>query len=266
VSTSETDTQQPTHTPAPPQTSRAMSEEIRAITDVCLRAARGDLEARLLNIDDRSDFAPLQHAVNHMLDMTDAFVREASASLSFASQGMYFRRVLPEGLLGTFGHAGEIINAATIQMGTEATRLNKAEEERRALIDDITNAKEAAGHLAKSTADIEQMSSVISTVASRTNMLALNATIEAARVGDAGKGFAVVADEVKKLANQSATATKDIQSNVSKIQSSASMTVSSIDRIWGVFDQQDKDRQRQIDAEKGGARPGTARAGVNRAA
>lgn len=182
------------------------------------------------------------HAINHMLDMTDAFVREAGASLSFASEGKYFRRVIPQGLLGTFGQAGQIINNATIQMGVEATQLHEAEQERGELISDITAAKEVSSILAQSTEDIEHMSSVISTIAYRTNLLALNATIEAARVGEAGKGFAVVADEVKKLASQSATVTKEIQTNVESIKDSSTETVASIDRIWKVLDHQAKAR------------------------
>ena len=47
-------------------------------------------------------------------------------------------------------------------------------------------------------------------ITSQVNILALNATIEAARAGDAGRGFAVVASEVKNLANQAATASKEL--------------------------------------------------------
>jgi methyl-accepting chemotaxis protein len=56
---------------------------------------------------------------------------------------------------------------------------------------------------------IGQMVTLISDVATRTNLLALNATIEAARAGEQGRGFAVVASEVKQLAQQTSQATSD---------------------------------------------------------
>lgn len=94
---------------------------------------------------------------------------------------------------------------------------------------------ETLSGLAQVTHRIGEITSMITEIASQTQMLALNATIEAARAGDAGKGFAVVAEEVKGLAQQTAKATEDIAAQIAAVQGAALDAVRVNDEVSGTI-------------------------------
>ncbi|HLN23753.1 MAG TPA: methyl-accepting chemotaxis protein [Patescibacteria group bacterium] len=75
--------------------------------------ARGDFEARLVGIREGGYVGVLLDATNELIDRTDAFVREAAASMEHVSRGQYFRRIVDRGMLGGFLGASQVINAAT---------------------------------------------------------------------------------------------------------------------------------------------------------
>ncbi len=101
----------------------------------------------------------------------------------------------------------------------------------------VQNASDRVEKMGTSARDINQVTELITDIASQTNLLALNATIEAARAGEAGKGFAVVAGEIKALAAQTSDATLKIKEKIKEMQASTDGTVGDVKQITTVISQ-----------------------------
>ena len=91
-----------------------------------------------------------------------------------------------------------------------------------------------SGKLAVINEKASSISTVVTTitkVADQTNLLSLNAAIEAEKAGEYGVGFAVVAREIRRLADQTAVATLDIDQAVGDMRSAVSAGVMSMDKF-----------------------------------
>ncbi|MCY3019875.1 MAG: methyl-accepting chemotaxis protein, partial [Planctomycetota bacterium] len=88
----------------------------------------------------------------------------------------------------------------------------------------------------------------ITKIADQTNLLSLNASIEAEKAGEHGLGFAVVAGEIRRLADQTAVATLDIERMVNDLHTVVTDGVKAVEQFAEVV------RQGAADAESVGAR------------
>lgn len=85
--------------------------------------------------------------------------------------------------------------------------------------------------LSEKAGNINQVVATITKVADQTNLLSLNAAIEAEKAGEYGRGFAVVATEIRRLADQTAVATFDIEQMVKEMQSAVAAGVMGMDKF-----------------------------------
>lgn len=227
--------------------------DLARIAEICERAAKGDLEARITQAPSDPELARLCRAVNQMLDIADSYVRETSAAMSECANDRFHRPILLRGLKGAYRQSAAVINGAGVKMQEsygqlrETGRLAKdtaanvqglaaACEEMNVTGSEIAKqvansaalgreaseksgaAREAVGELGTAAEKINDIVDVIQKITRKTNLLTLNATIEAARAGAAGQGFAVVANEVKELSRNCAVAANDIGEQVGAIQ------------------------------------------------
>jgi methyl-accepting chemotaxis protein WspA len=134
-------------------------------------------------------------------------------------------------LVNTMNDVAAVAEQSAVLAGLGQTGLTHMEDTMRRVMEAAGSINAKLAVLSTKAGNISQVVTTITKVADQTNLLSLNAAIEAEKAGEYGRGFAVVATEIRRLADQTAVATYDIDQMVKEIQSAVAAGVMGMDKF-----------------------------------
>ena len=220
-----------------------MQSEIRQARLTMESKKISDLLAQVLSISDSvannvtqvdDKVASLNTSMGQTLDA----MNEVSTGATETAEAIQNQLVKTEEIQNYISAVEEATNTITFNMKATSDAIESGQRQ----IDNLmqyTKISDKAGNdvanslqtFSETTGQMNTITDLINSIASQTSLLALNASIEAARAGEAGRGFAVVASEISNLANQTTSATGDINNLISEINAQLGNMVETIGNL-----------------------------------
>jgi methyl-accepting chemotaxis protein WspA len=238
---------------------KPLGSKIAGVVDIAQRISNGDLTTQVEATDNRDEIGKLLTAFSKMnqgLKMLIGQVQQSGIQITtsttqIAASGKQLEATVTEQVASTHqvvatakeiaatsSHLAKTIedvsmmSAATAQSACGGHKeLSQMETTMRQLAESTTAISSKLGLISEKANNINSIITTITKVADQTNLLSLNAAIEAEKAGEYGLGFAVVAREIRRLADQTAVATLDIESMVKEMQSAVSTGVMEMDKF-----------------------------------
>lgn len=134
-------------------------------------------------------------------------------------------------LVQTIKQIAAVAEQTAVLAGSGQTGLTRMKTTMRQVMEASASINARLGALSEKAGNIGTVVTTITKVADQTNLLSLNAAIEAEKAGDYGRGFSVVAGEIRRLADQTALSTGDIEQMVKEMQSAVAAGVMGMDKF-----------------------------------
>ncbi len=167
------------------------------------------------------------------LTRQDRSVRRFSESASEVSAAVNQISATSEQLLDSTSRVTQVAREAAVVADAGRDGLASMTDSMQKLDDAMNAFTRKLSTISQRAAGITSVVTAIAKVADQTNLLSVNATIEAEKAGESGRGFRIVAQEIRRLADQTALATKDIERMVRDMQAAVSSGTMEMDRFRG---------------------------------
>lgn len=218
---------------------------IDAAVDAAERVASGDLSVQFHAADSdeiqklnqalsrmvdclNSLIVKVQHSTDHLVDTVSQLLSTSGAQSESASRMTLATNEIAaatqeisatsDELLATMTSMNDLTQATSERATEGQSSLEKTTSVMHDLVDATGGISGRLSMIAERTQAIASVTTTITRIADQTNLLSLNASMEAEKAGEFGVGFAVLAREIRRLADQTALATLDIEQMVGEMQ------------------------------------------------
>ncbi|MBD2292014.1 methyl-accepting chemotaxis protein [Anabaena sphaerica FACHB-251] len=236
-----------------------VASKIGELVNISQKISSGDLTTQIQQAEGTDEIGKLQNAFYTMNKDLNALIRRiqqsgvqiTTSSTQIAASGKQLEATVTEQLASTnevaataqeiaatsrnlvkmMDQVADMTKLTAAGASESRDELQKMEDTMRQLTEATNSITSKLGIMNKKASNINNVVVTITKVADQTSILSLNAAIEAEKAGEYGAGFAVVAREIRRLANQTAVATLEIEQIVKDMQSAVSVGVMEMDKF-----------------------------------
>jgi methyl-accepting chemotaxis protein WspA len=241
------------------QASEDIKGKVELIQEVVAMAAEGDLTGQIMVYRDQDIISELAAGIQQMLDSLNSLVARiqqsgvqvTSSATEIAATAKQQEATVTEQaattneikttvteitatskeLVNTMSEVTDVAWKTSESANAGRSSLQRMETTMHQMMDATESIGSKLAVLSEKAGNINTVVTTINRVADQTNLLSLNAAIEAEKAGEYGVGFAVVATEIRRLADQTAVATWDIEQMVKEMQSAVSAGVMGMEKF-----------------------------------
>lgn len=238
---------------------KPLGAKIAGVVDVAEKMSIGDLTGEVHVSDTKDEISKLQNSFRSMNRGLAALIKQVqtsgiqitSSATQIAASGKQLEATVNEQaastnevvatakeiaatsgkLVKTMDEVSQMAESTAREASTGQKELVRMENTMKMLGNSTISISNKLGIISEKANNINSIVTTITKVADQTNLLSLNAAIEAEKAGEYGMGFAVVAREIRRLADQTAVATLDIENMVKEMQSAVSTGVMEMDKF-----------------------------------
>ncbi|WP_228929879.1 methyl-accepting chemotaxis protein [Roseibium aggregatum] len=216
-----------------------------AATEVCSQIGWGNFEVRAKDYTEAGEVRELMTSMNHMIDRTDAFLREAAASMTAIENNRYYRRIQPGGLNGSYLQNAEIMNMAIETIKGRVGAFRQSTDSFESQISQIAQSLMASAEQMTGTAEEMETSAVsnsevVTAIADAADLTAENVNAAASAADHLSSTANEISGQIERsieIARAAVTQVTQGQDKANSLRTSAEAIGEIIDLISSIADQ-----------------------------